>query len=86
MLPAKASLVGEHAFTGSGVPDGFRFRIPAAQDLMPAIQLQQQDRGGATELRWPALPTAGLASPYPTSCAAAPVFSSANRVSASRRS
>lgn len=58
MLPAKASLVGEHAFSGSGVPEGFRFRIPAAQDLMPPIQLQQKDQAGATELRWSALPTA----------------------------
>ncbi|MFT3953335.1 MAG: hypothetical protein QM722_02680 [Piscinibacter sp.] len=58
MLPEQASLVGEHAFSGAGVPEGFRFAIPSAQDLMPPLQLQQADQGGATELRWAALPTA----------------------------
>lgn len=58
MVPAGASLVGEHAFSGSGVPEGFRFQIPAPQDLMPALALQQADNGGATELRWSAAPTA----------------------------
>jgi hypothetical protein len=58
MVPANASLVGEHAFSGQGVPDGFRFGIPAAQDLMPEIALKQSDVGGATQLEWGALPTA----------------------------
>lgn len=58
MVPEKASLVGEHQFSGAGVPEGFRFSIPAAQDLMPAIALQQADAGGATQLSWNALPTA----------------------------
>jgi hypothetical protein len=58
MVPEKASLVGEHTFSGNGVPDGFRFQIPAAQDLMPALQLQQADKGGATDLSWASLPTA----------------------------
>jgi hypothetical protein len=58
MVPAGASLVGEHVFSGSGVPEGFRFQIPAAQDLMPPLQVQQTDQGGATELTWPGLPTA----------------------------
>jgi len=58
MVPDNASLVGEHQFTGSGVPDGFRFQIQAAQDLMPALQVQQADQGGATDLAWAALPTA----------------------------
>ena len=58
MVPANASLVGEHAFSGQGVPDGFRFGIPAAQDLMPEIALKQSDAGGATQLEWGALPTA----------------------------
>jgi len=40
------------------VPDGFRFGIPAAQDLMPEIALKQADAGGATQLEWAALPTA----------------------------
>ena len=58
MVPDNASLVGEHQFSGSGVPEGFRFQIQAAQDLMPALQMQQVDQGGATDLTWAALPTA----------------------------
>jgi hypothetical protein len=58
MVPPDASLVGEHGFTGQGVPEGFRFNIPAAQDLMPSLELRQRDSGGATVLDWKALPTA----------------------------
>jgi len=59
MIPAAASLVGEHGYSAAGLPDGFRFQIPAAQDLMPAIALkQQQQQGGAVQLEWQALPTA----------------------------
>lgn len=57
-VPAAASFVGEHGFTGQGVPEGFRFTIPAAQDLMPPIELSQRDAGGATQLQWKPLPTA----------------------------
>lgn len=58
MVAANASLMGEHMFTGQGVPEGFKFAIPAAQDLMPAIQLKQSDTNGATQLEWAGLPTA----------------------------
>ena len=58
MVPPNASLVGEHAFTGQGVPEGFKFGIGPQQDLMPAIELRQGDAGGATQLEWAALPTA----------------------------
>jgi hypothetical protein len=58
VVPAGASLVGEHAYSGNGVPEDFRFQIPAPQDLMPALDLQQTDNGGATDLRWSAAPTA----------------------------
>jgi hypothetical protein len=58
MVPTQASLVGEHQFSGTGVPEGFRFQWPAAQDLMPALALKQRDAGGATQLEWQALPTA----------------------------
>jgi hypothetical protein len=58
MVPPSASLVGEHAFSGQGVPDGFKFSIPAAQDIMPEIALKQTDAGGSTQLEWAALPTA----------------------------
>ena len=58
MVPTGASLTGEHSFSGSGVPEGFRFQIAAAQDLMPALNLQTQDSGGATQLNWTGAPTA----------------------------
>jgi len=58
MVPPNASLVGEHAFSGQGVPEGFKFGLPAAQDLMPEIALKQADAGGSTQLEWAALPTA----------------------------
>jgi hypothetical protein len=58
MVPAAASLAGEHAFTGNGVPEGFKFQIPPQQDLMPALGLQQAENAGATDLRWTAAPTA----------------------------
>ncbi len=58
MVPASASLVGEHAFSGQGVPENFRFAIGAAQDLMPPIKLRQGESGGATKLEWNSLPTA----------------------------
>ena len=58
MLPDGASLVGQHAFSGSGVPADFRFQIPPAQDLMPALSVQNKDVGGATEVSWNAAPNA----------------------------
>jgi hypothetical protein len=58
MVPANASLVGEHAFSGKGVPDGFRFRVPPAQDLMPALTLNQAEKDGVTALSWNAIATA----------------------------
>ena len=58
MVPEAASLVGEHGFTGQGVPEGFKFSIPAAQDIMPPIELAQRDAGGSTTLEWKVLPTA----------------------------
>ena len=58
MLPAAATLAGEHAISGSGVPEGFRFQIPAAHDLMPPLDLKTRDAGGTVELSWSAAPTA----------------------------
>jgi len=58
MVPAAASLAGEHSFSGAGVPEGFRFQIPSAQDLMPTLNLQTGDMGGATQLNWTGAPTA----------------------------
>ncbi|MDP1733037.1 MAG: hypothetical protein Q8L44_01600 [Sulfuritalea sp.] len=58
MVPASASLQGQHAFSGKGIPDGFRFQIPAAQDLMPPLTLEQAASNGATDLSWNAIATA----------------------------
>ncbi|MDP1650213.1 MAG: hypothetical protein Q8M01_18710 [Rubrivivax sp.] len=58
IVPEQASLVGEHAFSGQGVPEGFRFQLGAAQDLMPPIALKQTDAAGSTLLEWQALPQA----------------------------
>jgi hypothetical protein len=58
MVPDNASLVGEHAFSGEGVPAGFRFSLPAAQDLMPPIALGQREANGATLLSWQQVPHA----------------------------
>jgi hypothetical protein len=57
-LPAGASLVGQHSFTGEGVPESFKFGIAAAQDIMPEIKLRQTDKGNSILLEWDALPTA----------------------------
>lgn len=53
-----ASLVGEHQFSGAGVPEGFRFSVAQANDVMPALVLKSADQGGTTALEWNALPTA----------------------------
>ncbi len=58
MVPDAASIAGEHAFSGQGVPAGFRFNVPAAQDIMPPIALSQRDSNGATQLSWQAIPNA----------------------------
>jgi hypothetical protein len=57
-VPAGASLAGEHAFVGAGVPEGLRFTLPPAQDLMPPLAVQHAAQGGATQLSWGALPQA----------------------------
>ena len=57
-FPEGASIVGQHSFTGSGVPESFRFTIPAAQDIMPEIKVRQTDRNGAVLLEWNAIPHA----------------------------
>jgi hypothetical protein len=54
MVPAQASLAGEHQFVGAGI-DNFRFQIPPAQDLMPALEMKQQEAGGSTQVSWNAI-------------------------------
>lgn len=58
-VPANASLQGNHALSGEGLPDGWRFAIGQAQDFMPKLALTSQGGGAAaTQTRWQALPTA----------------------------
>lgn len=58
LVPEGASLIGEHVFTGQGVPEGFKFTIGQAQDIMPPLELTQHEKDGATRLDWKGLPTA----------------------------
>jgi hypothetical protein len=58
LVPAGASFAGAHEFSGQGVPESFKFTLPPAQDLMPAIALQQAQVEGVTQLTWQVLPTA----------------------------
>jgi hypothetical protein len=57
-VPPTASFAGEHTFTGEGLPASFKFTIPAAQDLMPPINLQQAQADGVWQLSWQAVPNA----------------------------
>jgi hypothetical protein len=57
-LAGSARLAGEHHITGAGLPDNFRFQIPAGQDLMPAMAIKQADAAGALALSWNAVPAA----------------------------
>lgn len=59
MLPEGASLQGDHAVTGEGVPAGLRFALGPSQDLMPVIDLSAQgDPQASIPLWWRQLPTA----------------------------
>lgn len=58
LLPEGASMVGEHAFAGDGVVDGFKFNIDAAHDLMPAVEASRSDDGKGVLFKWKAMPQA----------------------------
>jgi hypothetical protein len=57
-FPAGASIAGQHAYSGEGVPESFKFSIPAAQDIMPEIKLRQTEQPTFVQLEWNAIPTA----------------------------
>jgi len=57
-FPAGASIVGQHAYSGDGVPESFKFSIPAAQDIMPEIRINQAEQPGYVQLEWNAIPNA----------------------------
>jgi hypothetical protein len=52
MLPDSASLVGQHTFTGQGLPESFKVSLGAQHDIMPAIQMTQQKTDGSVKLEW----------------------------------
>jgi hypothetical protein len=57
-VPNMASLVGQHTFLGSGLPESFKVDLGVAQDLMPAIELRQTKKEGAVNLEWKDIPQA----------------------------
>lgn len=58
-VPADASLTGQHAVTGEGLPESLKFAIGQQQDFMPKLALNANGGGaGATSLNWASLPTA----------------------------
>ncbi|MEI6737534.1 MAG: hypothetical protein WCL29_03545, partial [Pseudomonadota bacterium] len=57
-VPDNASLVGQHTFTGDGIPDTFKVGLGAPQDLMPPIELNQAKNDGGVKLDWKTIPHA----------------------------
>jgi hypothetical protein len=57
-VPDSASLVGQHTFTGNGIPESFKVSLGAPQDLMPNIELMQTKKDGGVGLEWKAIPHA----------------------------
>ena len=57
-VPDNASLVGAHTFTGNGIPESFKVSLGAPQDLMAAIELNQQKKDGGVMLDWKTIPHA----------------------------
>ncbi|GAB3464687.1 hypothetical protein GCM10027321_28890 [Massilia terrae] len=58
LLPEGASVAGEHAFSGEGLPEGFKFNIDGAHDLMPAVEANRSDSAGGVLFKWKAMPQA----------------------------
>ena len=58
-VPADASLIGQHALSGEGLPASLKFAIGTAHDVMPKLTMTSRGGGAsATELSWQGLPTA----------------------------
>ena len=58
-VPKEASLAGQHAVSGEGLPASLQFAIGQQQDFMPRLDLLNSGGGAAaTSLNWSALPTA----------------------------
>lgn len=55
-LGREASIAGEHAVSGDGVPAGLKFSITQANDLMPAISLEKSgSQADVLRLAWPSV-------------------------------
>ncbi len=58
-VPADASLVGQHALSGEGLPASLKFAIGQQQDFMRKLALNGSGGGaGATAVSWQDVPTA----------------------------
>lgn len=58
-VPRDASLMGQHALSGEGLPASLKFAIGQQQDFMPTLALNGSGGGAsATALTWSGLPTA----------------------------
>ncbi len=55
MLPAGASMAGEHSFSGQGVPDDFRVNIGTGHDLMPPLDVTRSDEASTVLFKWKAM-------------------------------
>ncbi len=56
MVPRGASLAGEHAISGEGVPASMKFAIGPTHDFMPAIELSASGAlADSVALQWPAV-------------------------------
>jgi hypothetical protein len=52
-VPKDASLAGDHAVTGEGVPAGLRFAVGAAHDFMPRVDMAANGRPeGPVTVQW----------------------------------
>lgn len=58
-VPPQASLTGQHAVSGDGLPASLQFAIGQQQDFMPKLALVSQGGGAAaSQITWQRLPTA----------------------------
>jgi hypothetical protein len=58
-VPKDASLMGQHALSGEGLPESLKFAIDQQQDFMPKLALNSTGGGvSATAVTWQGLPTA----------------------------
>lgn len=58
-VPKEASLVGQHAISGEGLPESLKFAIGQQQDFMPKLGINSNGGGAAAiALNWQTLPTA----------------------------